>query len=94
MSARDAEAEETATPDFFQPGRTYRSAHTGYTAPELILTFQVEHVTRHPDRGHLRAIGWMRTGEPDAMWHGDFRDEDEFDGWTDTTNDTTTGDPA
>ena len=74
-----------ATPDFFEPGRTYRSHHDGYTAPELILTFLVEHVTRHPDRGRLRAIGWMRTGEPGAGWHGDFRDEHEFRGWTDIT---------
>jgi len=81
----------TLPADFFEPGRTYRSTHTGYTAPELILTFQVEHITRHPDRGHLRAIGWMRTGEPDTGWHGHFRDEGEFDGWTDIT-DTTTGD--
>jgi hypothetical protein len=96
-SAAYAEAREKssrpaadATPDFFQPGRTYRSAHTPYTAPELIITFRVEHVTRHPDRGHRRAIGWSRTGEPGATWHGDFRDEGEFGGWADVT-DTTTG---
>lgn len=76
----------TATP-FFQPEHTYRSRHDGYTAPELINTFRVEHVTRHPDRGHLRAIGWIRTGEPGTGWHGDFRDESEYDvdGWTDIT---------
>jgi len=75
---------------FFEAGRTYTDG-TGYTAPEITTYFRVEHVTRHPDRGHLRAIGWMRTGEPDAGWHGDFRDEGEFDGWTDVT-DTTQGD--
>lgn len=77
--------EADATPDFFQPGHTYRSVHTPYTAPELIITFRVEHITRHPDRGHRRAIGWMRSGEPGAKWHGDFRDEHEFRGWTDVT---------
>ena len=74
----------TATPDFFQPGRTYTDGN-GYTAPEVTNVFLVEHVTRHPDRGHRRAIGWMRTGEPGAKWHGDFRDEGEFDGWADVT---------
>jgi hypothetical protein len=74
----------TATPDFFQPGHAYTDG-TGYTAPEITTVFRVEHVTRHPDRGHLRAIGWSKTGAPDATWHGDFRDEGEFDGWTDIT---------
>lgn len=91
LAVHEAKEREMSTassgdaPDFFQPGRTYRSEHDGYTAPELIVTFRVEHVTRHPDRGHLRAIGWMRTGEPGTGWHGDFRDEGEFDGWTDVT---------
>ena len=71
----------TATPQFFQPGRTYTDGN-GYRAPELTTLFRVEHITRHPDRGHLRAIGWSRTGEPGAKWHGDFRDEGEFDGWS------------
>ncbi|MGW5175845.1 hypothetical protein ACWERY_15970 [Streptomyces sp. NPDC004082] len=75
----------TGAPDFLQVGRTYRSPHSGYTAPELITTFRVEHVTRHPDRGHLRAIGWARTGEPGAGWHGDFLDEQDIDGWTEVT---------
>lgn len=69
---------------FFEAGRTYTDG-TGYSAPEVTTVFRVEHVTRHPDRGHLRAIGWSRTGEPGASWHGDFRDEGEFDGWTETT---------
>jgi hypothetical protein len=73
----------TATP-FFQPGHTYTDGN-GFRAPELVNYFRVEHVTRHPDRGHLRAIGWLRSGAPNAGWHGDFRDEDEFDGWTDVT---------
>jgi hypothetical protein len=73
------------TAGFFQPGRTYTYGQTGYRAPELTRLFRVEHVTRHPDRGNLRAIGWMRSGEPDAKWHGHFRDE--FDGWTETAND-------
>jgi len=59
--------------EFFQPGRTYAHGQTSQ--------FRVEHVTRHPDHGHLRAIGWMKTGEPGAKWHGGFRDEGEFKGW-------------
>lgn len=70
-----------AAPDFFQPGHTYSNG-TGYTAPELITLFCVEHITRHPNRGTLRAIGWMRSGAPDSGWHGHFQDEGEFEGWT------------
>ncbi|MFF5670315.1 hypothetical protein ACFY8S_09285 [Streptomyces hygroscopicus] len=70
--------------DFFQPGRTYTDG-TGFTAPEITTVFRVEHVTRHPVRGHRRAIGWSRTGEPGSLWHGDFRDEGEFEGWTEVT---------
>lgn len=70
--------------DFFQPGCTYTDRN-GYRAPEITTIFRVEYVTRHPDRGHLRAIGWARTGEPGATWHGDFRDEGEFVGWTEMT---------
>ncbi|MFE7128908.1 hypothetical protein [Streptomyces sp. NPDC057617] len=85
---RELEAGESASlgePDFFQPGRTYCDSN-GYRAPELTAHFRVEHVTRHPERGHLRAIGWLRTGAPGARWHGDFRDEGQFDGWTDITD--------
>ena len=81
-NARD-EAKKHAT-NFFRPGRTYTDG-TGYSAPEITTYFRVEHVARHPDREHLRAIGWSRTGEPGACWHGDFRDEGEFEGWTDVT---------
>lgn len=82
-NARDA-AEKQGGPDFFQVGRTYTDGN-GFRAPELTTLFMVEHVTRHPVRGHLRAIGWSKTGEPGATWHGDFRDDDEFHGWTDVT---------
>ncbi|MCX4540460.1 hypothetical protein [Streptomyces sp. NBC_01565] len=67
--------------EFFQPGRTYTDSN-GYRAPEITTYFHVEHVTRHPERGHLRAVGWSKSGAPGARWHGDFRDEGEADGWT------------
>lgn len=73
--------EPTPAAGFFKAGRTYTDG-TGYTAPELTTCFHVEHVTRHPASGQLRAIGWSRSLAPDARWHGDFRDEDEFTGWT------------
>lgn len=76
-----AGAEITQSTDFFQPGRTYTYGQTGYRAPELTVLFWVEHVTRHPERGHLRAIGWSKTGEPGSKWRGDFQDEDQFEGW-------------
>lgn len=66
---------------FFQPGRTYTDGD-GYRAPELTAYFHAEHITRHPDRGHLRAIGWVKSGATGAKWHGDFIDEGDFAGWT------------
>lgn len=69
-----------STPEFFQAGRTYTDGN-GFRAPELTTNFHVEHVTRHPESGQLRAIGWSKTCAPDQRWHGDFRDEDEFSGW-------------
>ncbi|MEV6180138.1 hypothetical protein [Streptomyces sp. NPDC052015] len=86
-AARDGDARDNAkqgAADFFQPGHTYTDGN-GYRAPEITTIFRVEHVTRHPDRGHLRAIGWAKTGEPGSKWHGDFRDEGEFGGWTELT---------
>ncbi|THA56139.1 hypothetical protein [Streptomyces sp. A1136] len=69
----------------FQPGRTYTDGN-GYKAPEITTYFHVEHVTRHPERGHLRAIGWSKSVATDARWRGDFRDEDEADGWTELSS--------
>ncbi|WP_086710276.1 hypothetical protein [Streptomyces antimycoticus] len=77
----DEAGKVTQPADFFQPGRTYAYGQTGYRAPELTVLFWVEHVTRHPERGHLRAIGWSKTGEPGAKWQGYFQDEDQFEGW-------------
>ncbi|MGW5852138.1 hypothetical protein ACWFQ8_30035 [Streptomyces sp. NPDC055254] len=73
--------EPTPATGFFQAGRTYTDGN-GYRAPEITAYFHVEHVTRHPDRGHLRAIGWVRSGAPGARWHGHFVDEGDFEGWT------------
>ncbi|MCY0917036.1 hypothetical protein OS965_02445 [Streptomyces sp. H27-G5] len=70
-----------STTNFFQPGRTYTDSN-GYTAPEITAYFHVEHVTRHPELGHLRAIGWVKSGLAPAKWHGSFLDEGEFGGWT------------
>lgn len=80
----DSEQPATETP-FFQRDHIYTNG-TGFTAPEDTTLFLVEHVTRHPERGHLRAIGWIRGGAPGATSHGFFRDEDEFHGWTDITD--------
>ncbi|MFF2522482.1 hypothetical protein [Streptomyces liangshanensis] len=75
---------EALPADFFQVGRLYTYGDSGFCAPELALVchFRVEHVTRHPVRGHLRAIGWMKSNAPGSRWRGYFQDEDEFDGWT------------
>jgi hypothetical protein len=67
----------TINSDFFEPHRTYTDA-TPYRAPELVRIFEVELVTRHPDRGHLRAVGWMSTAAPDSKRHMHKVDEDEY----------------
>jgi hypothetical protein len=56
------DATEQDAPDFFQLGRTYSYGGDGYTAPELIVTFRVEHITTHPDTGERTAMGWARRG--------------------------------
>lgn len=81
MSAAERLAEAAPFEGFFRAGRTYTDGN-GYKAPEITTVFHVEHVTRHPERGHLRAIGWSKSGASDARWRGDFRDEDQADGWT------------
>ncbi|MFE5159676.1 hypothetical protein ACFRNT_14370 [Streptomyces sp. NPDC056697] len=80
----DEDGKVTQPAGFFRPGRVYSDSN-GYRAPELITLFRVEHITRHPDRGHLRAIGWARNGTPGSPWHGHFLDEDQCEGWTEIT---------
>lgn len=74
----------TATP-FFQPGHTY--AHGDYR-------FRCEYLVTHPTHGDLAAWGWF--GKDGAGWrHASFSERQyAVRAWTDTTNDTTTGDPA
>ena len=70
---------------FFQPDHIYVSDASMASLPGQKIAFLVEHITRHPEHGRLRAIGWSRVCEPGAPWHGDFRDDDEYAGWTDIT---------
>ncbi|MFF1716539.1 hypothetical protein [Streptomyces sp. NPDC058268] len=65
------------TSEFFQPGRSYTNAD-GFTPHEHARFFDVEHVTRHPERGHLRAIGWMRTAAPGSRRRMEAIDEDQI----------------
>ncbi|MGW0670599.1 hypothetical protein [Streptomyces sp. NPDC002746] len=67
----------TINSDFFEPLRTYTDA-TPYKAPEQVRIFEVEFVTRHPDRGHLRAVGWMSTAAPGSKRHMQAVDEPEY----------------
>ncbi|AZM91470.1 hypothetical protein [Streptomyces sp. W1SF4] len=71
------------TAPYFQVDRTYTD-NNGYRAPEITTYFHVEHITAHPERGHLRAIGWSKSGAPGAKWNGDYRDE--VDGWTELSS--------
>lgn len=74
-----------ATPDFFQPGRTYAYEATGFTAPELLTLFRVVADTRHPETGTRQAFGWIRTAE-DISWSPYAEPADEWPAcWTDVT---------
>jgi hypothetical protein len=67
----------TITSDFFEPFRTYTDA-TSHRALGRTRIFEVELVTRHPDRGHLRAVGWMSNAVPGSKRHMQAVDEAEY----------------
>ncbi|MFD7340758.1 hypothetical protein ACFV98_32940 [Streptomyces violascens] len=67
----------TITSNFFKPFRAYTDA-TAHRAPGLARIFEVELVTRHPDRGHLRAVGWMSNAAPGSKRHMQAVDEAEY----------------
>lgn len=52
--------EPTSTTDFFKPSLSYTNTD-GVKAREDSFLFEVVHVTRHPEQGHLCAVGWIRT---------------------------------
>lgn len=84
----------TATPDFFQAGRTY-TEDAPFRAPEDRPNFQCAAVAIHPTTGNRRALGFEQPGAGRPWKSSSMRDEEWADGWTDTTDtttDTTTGD--
>jgi hypothetical protein len=85
-------AAPTATPDFFQAGRTY-TEDAPFRAPEDRPNFQCAAVAIHPTTGNRRALGFEQPGAGRPWKSSSMRDEEWADGWTDIT-DTTTGDPA
>lgn len=86
------EGESTPQPaDFFQPGHTYAYDADGFTAPELITRFRVQHITTHPTSGKRMAFGWLHT--PDTSWTPYAEPADEWPGsWTDITDTENGGD--
>ncbi|MEU1800808.1 hypothetical protein [Streptomyces sp. NPDC019937] len=78
--------EITQPADFFQPGRTYAYDASGFTAPELLTLFRVEHITQRPNTGKRMAFGWIRTAESEA-WSPYAEPSDEWPScWTDITD--------
>ena len=69
-----------ATPDFFKPGRTYRSRRCGD------FRFRCLALDTHPDTGVLRAFGWRYSARPD-VWRPADLDANDWAccGWTDDT---------
>jgi hypothetical protein len=79
MNAREKVTAEaaTATPGFFQPGRTYEYG-------PLHLLFRCDAVGTHPVTGEPSAVGWVRY--PGRRWSsGDYSLAEYADGWTDVT---------
>ena len=78
MAAELAARGMVATPDFFQPGRTYL-----YT--RLRWRFRCDAVTSHPDTGKRVAVGYSHFGH--GGWQtGDLSEGIWADGgWTDVT---------
>jgi len=70
-----------ATPDFFQPGRTYRSRRCGD------FQFRCLAIDTHPDTGVLRAFGWRYSARPN-VWRPTDLDADDWSccGWADVTD--------
>lgn len=75
--------EGESIPDFFQPGRTYTREHHG-----RLIRFAVTHVSSPPGSTWRVAFGFRLNDDGD--WEP--TDSDDLTGWTDTTNNTTTGD--
>ncbi|MFJ1667426.1 hypothetical protein ACIOK4_13760 [Streptomyces bottropensis] len=74
-------AAATATPDFFQPGRSYVSG---------TWQFRCEAITPSPGTGEIRALGWKRAPVHDVhLWHAAALDPDDWahGGWADITKD-------
>lgn len=65
-----------ATPDFFEPGRTYRWTD--------VWTFRCVEVAAHPETGARTAVGWWRTGEGPWQVH-EYADVHWSVHWVDVT---------
>ncbi|MDG9701725.1 hypothetical protein [Streptomyces sp. DH37] len=79
--------------DFFQPGRTYAYDANGFTAPELLTRFRVEHITVHPGTGKRMAFGWIQTAASEP-WSPYAEPADEWPQcWTELVEDAEAGEP-
>lgn len=77
--------EQTAEPDFFQPGHTYTKDAGPHTAPETHPTLRCIAVAEHPTRGSRRAFGFLQLGAGARWVSASLRDEEWAEGWTDVT---------
>ena len=75
-------AAATATPDFFQAGRTY-TQNAPFRAPEDRPNFQCTAVAVHPTTGDRRAFGFDQPGVGAPWSSASMRDEEWADGWVD-----------
>jgi hypothetical protein len=76
MAGEKSSREADATPDFFQPGRTYQRRR---------WEFQCLAVAPAPHDGQVRAVGYLGRPNETATVHGMTRENWEHDGWTDVT---------
>jgi hypothetical protein len=70
----------TATPDFFQKGRTY-TRNLPYRAPELRPDFQCIGIGQHPTKDEPRAFGFYRDGSTSPWGSAALSTDRWADGW-------------
>lgn len=76
VEEKSSPAGADATPEFFQPGHTYRSGRT---------IFLCEAVSTHPATGERRALGWVRQDGYFDEVQGLDPDDFVLGGWADVT---------
>jgi hypothetical protein len=82
LRAQIAEADSSAEPDFFRPGRVY-TRDLMFRAPEDRPNFECVGIGMHPSKGARRAFGFEQPGAGQPWVSASQRDEEWAHGWID-----------